>query len=61
MESMKRGWRKASYSGNNGGACVEAASDDHVYVRDSKDQDGPRLEISSKTWFAFVGRIKHSK
>jgi Domain of unknown function (DUF397) len=58
MEGMKRGWRKPSYSGNNGGACVEAANADHVFVRDSKDQDGPRLAISPDTWHAFMGRIK---
>ena len=50
-------WRKTSYSGN-GGNCIELANADHVYVRDSKDQDGPRLEIPVETWHSFTCRIK---
>jgi hypothetical protein len=58
MEGMKRGWRKASYSGNNGGACVEVAGADHVYVRDSKVQDGAHLQVASDQWRNFMARIK---
>ena len=38
-------WRKSSYSGGNGGNCVEVAvlPDDSRAVRDSKDPDGPKL------------------
>jgi hypothetical protein len=53
-------WRKSSYSSNGGGNCVEAANADRVYVRDSQDQDGPRLEISPETWHSFTRRIKTS-
>lgn len=37
-------WRKSSYSGGNGGACVEIMSDGHriVAIRDSKNP-GPTL------------------
>ncbi|TYK46725.1 DUF397 domain-containing protein [Actinomadura decatromicini] len=40
-------WRKASRSGENGGACVELASaSDVIVVRDSKNPTGPRLTMS---------------
>ena len=53
-------WRKSTYSSNGGGECVEAANADRVYVRDSQDQDGPRLKISLRTWHSFTHRIKIS-
>ncbi|MFH9706533.1 DUF397 domain-containing protein [Streptomyces luteogriseus] len=49
-------WFKSSYSGTNGGDCVEvAASLDAVYVRDSKAVgDGPVLRVGRGEWAAFV-------
>nr|WP_218826023.1 DUF397 domain-containing protein [Actinomadura mexicana] len=39
-------WRESSYSGGTGGECVElAVVSGHVLLRDSKDPDGPRLEL----------------
>ena len=52
-------WRKASYSTGNGGNCVEAANADHVYVRDSKDQDGPQLAVAPAAWRALTRRIQN--
>ena len=40
-------WRTSSYSGGNGGECVQVAatpSIGRVLVRDSKDPDGPVLD-----------------
>jgi len=56
-------WRKASYSGSNGGGCVEVAhaSDAVIAVRDSKDPDGPRLAFTSNDWRAFLGQIKDAR
>jgi Domain of unknown function (DUF397) len=56
-------WRKSSYSGSNGGACVEVASNlpGIVAVRDSKDKAGPRLAVSDQAWSAFVHGIKHGE
>ncbi|WEV27599.1 DUF397 domain-containing protein [Streptomyces sp. 71268] len=53
-------WRKSSYSGNNGGNCVEVAPGfpGVVPVRDSKDPNGPALAFSSSTWAAFVAGVK---
>jgi hypothetical protein len=52
-------WRKSSYSGDNGGNCVEVgAAGLAVAVRDSKDPDGPRLAFAADTWEAFAEQVK---
>lgn len=53
-------WLKASYSGDNGGACVEVARNlpGVVAVRDSKDPAGPALVFSQDEWAAFTAAIK---
>jgi hypothetical protein len=53
-------WRKSSYSGSNGGACVEVADNlpGLVAVRDSKDPAGPALAFSPENWQAFTTAIK---
>lgn len=48
-------WSKSSYSGSEGGDCVEvAAPPAGVFVRDSKNLDGPVLAATSDAWAAFV-------
>ncbi|MEV7186253.1 DUF397 domain-containing protein [Kitasatospora sp. NPDC093102] len=48
-------WFKSSYSGNEGGACVEVAETPGVvHVRDSKDKSGPQLAFEPASWEAFV-------
>ena len=52
-------WRKSSYSGSNGGNCVEVGTaGPAVAVRDSKDPDGPRLAFAADTWKAFAEQVK---
>ena len=52
-------WRKSSYSGSNGGACVEVGTDGPaVAVRDSQDQAGSQLAFSAAAWRAFTIRLK---
>jgi hypothetical protein len=60
MESSRLIWRKASYSGTNGGGCVEVARNlpGVVAVRDSKDPAGPALILSADRWAGFVARIR---
>ncbi|MEU4076350.1 DUF397 domain-containing protein [Streptomyces venezuelae] len=49
-------WFKSSYSGAEGGECVEvAASTSQVLVRDSKDKSGPVLRLAPQGWATFVG------
>ncbi len=49
-------WRKSSYSGQNGGDCIECAvpSAAEVLVRDSKDACGPQLAFTPAAWADFV-------
>ncbi|MGW2652174.1 DUF397 domain-containing protein [Streptomyces sp. NPDC001478] len=56
-------WQKSSYSGQNGGDCIECAmlssgptgpQQDEVLVRDSKDKSGPRLTFPAAAWSNFV-------
>ncbi|MGI5528406.1 DUF397 domain-containing protein [Streptomyces syringium] len=48
-------WFKSSYSGSEGGACVEVVTlPTTIHVRDSKVPDGPRLTLSPEAWSAFT-------
>jgi hypothetical protein len=51
-------WRKSSYSGANGGDCIEVASADDVAVRDTTDRDGVTLAFSARAWAAFTTRLR---
>ncbi|MFI6758974.1 DUF397 domain-containing protein [Micromonospora sp. NPDC050417] len=53
-------WRKSTRSGDNGGACVEVATNlpNLIAVRDSKDQAGPTLTFTQNQWTQFVARAK---
>ncbi|WLW55524.1 DUF397 domain-containing protein [Streptomyces sp. YU58] len=55
-EPARLTWVKSSYSGNEGGECLEAAGTPSVmYVRDSKDPARAQLAFSRTRWAAFVG------
>jgi hypothetical protein len=61
MTSNDTRWIKSSYSGGQGGNCVETASTlGTVLVRDSKDSEGPVLAFGRKAWQAFAGQVKRS-
>lgn len=54
-------WFKSSYSGNEGGECLEVAADlTTVHVRDSKDRGGPQLTFTRAAWAAFVAEAVRS-
>jgi Domain of unknown function (DUF397) len=55
MESI---WRKSTYSGDNGGECVEVAAAAAVLVRDTTDRTGPLLTFTAEAWRAFTATIK---
>jgi Domain of unknown function (DUF397) len=59
-------WRKSSYSGGNGGQCVEVAAatanrseqDRICAIRDSKNSRGPILAFSPGQWRRFTTDVK---
>ncbi|MEU8255494.1 DUF397 domain-containing protein [Micromonospora inaquosa] len=53
-------WRKSTRSGDNGGNCVEVATNlpDTVAVRDSKDSTGPLLTFTAQAWADFIAAAK---
>lgn len=52
-------WRKSSYSGGNGGQCVEVAAPGRVLVRDTKHHGrGLVLAFSAQAWREFAASIK---
>ncbi|MDP9867149.1 MULTISPECIES: DUF397 domain-containing protein [Streptosporangium] len=72
MDLSNAEWLKSSFSGDNGGDCVEVAElkdvtnspghkaghTDLIAVRDSKDPDGPKLFFTPAEWDAFVKGVK---
>jgi hypothetical protein len=65
MDLTHAWWRKSSYSGGNGGTCVEVAvlpgskagSKQVIAVRDSTNPDGPALVFTSDEWKAFTAGV----
>jgi hypothetical protein len=51
-------WRKSSFSGSNGGACVEVASVTDITVRDTTDRDGVMLAFSADAWNRFTTSLR---
>jgi len=55
-------WRKASYSGTNGGGCVEAGVPETagrmVLVRDTTDRAGTVLAVPTDAWRRFTDTLR---
>ncbi|WP_282703014.1 DUF397 domain-containing protein [Streptomyces sp. CC219B] len=50
-------WFKSSYSGSEGGQCLEVACNEAgIHIRDSKNPEatGPTLTSSPEAWAAFT-------
>jgi hypothetical protein len=59
MDMRSAIWRKSSYSGANGGNCIEiTAAVRIVAVRDSQDPQGPVLAFGPEAWKRFAGQVK---
>ncbi|MEU9114670.1 DUF397 domain-containing protein [Streptomyces sp. NPDC048483] len=54
------GWRKSSYSANEGGTCIEILDGypSGVPVRDSKNPHGPAVIFSTESWSSFIATVK---
>jgi hypothetical protein len=59
---MDATWKKSSYSGGNGGGCVEVGAPQagRVLVRDTKDRQGPVLRFTPGAWRRFADRVRSS-
>jgi len=52
-------WRKSTYSGANGGDCVETASAaGAILVRDTTNRAGVTLTIAAPAWQTFISGIR---
>lgn len=66
MDLSGAAWRTSSYSGGNGGQCVEVAAladpdsgPGGLYaVRDSRDPGGPVLVFSPRHWRVFSAGVR---
>jgi hypothetical protein len=60
MDPTRAIWRKSSYSGANGGNCVEVALSlpSVVAVRDSKDRTGSVLVFTRDGWQQFTAAVR---
>ncbi|MBC2905902.1 DUF397 domain-containing protein [Streptomyces cupreus] len=54
-------WFKSTYSGSEGGECLEVAVCPHtIHIRDSKnpEETGPTLRLTPTTWAAFTASLR---
>jgi hypothetical protein len=66
MDLTSAQWRTSSYSGGNGGQCIQIAAIPNVpdysgalcAIRDSRDPAGPVLVFGYPQWRAFTSTIK---
>jgi hypothetical protein len=56
-------WRTSSFSGNNGGACVEVGQDgDMIVVCDTKlHGNGPVHRYTTDEWCAFIAGVRNGE
>lgn len=59
MDTIDSPWRKSSYSGTSGGACVETAGAAGVIlVRDTTDRAGFTLSVPAGAWARFIDSLR---
>ncbi|MFE7671451.1 DUF397 domain-containing protein [Streptomyces albidoflavus] len=60
----KAHWNKSSYSGHDGGNCLELAHavTGFAPVRDSKaGAEGPSLPFTRPAWASFIAALQHNE
>jgi Domain of unknown function (DUF397) len=61
MERESANWRKSTFSGPNGGQCVEVGNAAAgIVVRDTTDQAGAVLAVSGAAWRALLAEVRAS-
>jgi hypothetical protein len=63
MREMDLDWRKSSFSGGEGGDCVEVAetADGGRFLRDTKDRRRPAHFFTAAEWGAFAFGVKNGE
>ena len=60
MSLIHRRWHISTFSGGNG--CVEVREDnDTVFVRHSRQPEGPTLEFNRHEWRAFLAGVRNDE
>jgi hypothetical protein len=55
-------WRKSSFSGANGGACLEAATaNSAVFIRDTTSRDRLTLSVPAAAWEKFTASLRQAR
>ena len=63
MERTNASWRKSSYSGGNGGACVEVGAAargveaNSIAVRDTTNRAGAVLTFPPRAWRTLLAKV----
>ncbi|MER6121326.1 DUF397 domain-containing protein [Streptomyces sp. NPDC001795] len=61
MSSTALRWFKSSYSGSDGGNCIEiAVQPTAIHIRDSKSPTTAHLTVTPSTWAAFLKLANNS-
>lgn len=61
MEGISADWRKSTFSGTNGGQCVEVGTAAvGVVVRDTTDRAGASLAFPAGAWRALLSEVRAS-
>jgi uncharacterized protein DUF397 len=64
MEDTELTWRKSSYSGANGGECVEVGMSpiaELVGLRDTKSRERGMLAVSRETFAVLLADVKRGR
>ncbi|MFD3688807.1 DUF397 domain-containing protein [Nocardiopsis sp. NPDC058631] len=51
-------WHKSSYSGGNGGDCVEVSEGPTTRVRDTQNRDLGHLSTEASEWTALLAAVR---
>jgi hypothetical protein len=62
-DQIELSWRKASYSGNGGGSCVEVGSGlpGKIAIRDSKRREDGMHVVTSAAFAALLADVKSGR
>ena len=61
MERNGADWRKSTYSGGNGGQCVEVATAAAgIVVRDTANRSGVVLALPAGAWRSLLAEVRAS-